>query len=63
METLTMPGFALIILGAASLQFPSLVPSSTWLVELGKFGILLGNASYAVYLFHQPIIGYAPQSE
>ena len=58
MGTLTMPGFALIILGAASLPFPSVGSSPAWIIQLGKFAILLGNASYAVYLFHQSIIYY-----
>jgi peptidoglycan/LPS O-acetylase OafA/YrhL len=49
-----LPGFCCIILGCSLLPHPS--------QQLGKNAlskaVLLGNASYAVYLFHSPIISY-----
>ena len=49
--TLCLPGFACIIIGAAALPVPEDSRVFKWLV-------LLGNASYAVYLFHNSIRDY-----
>jgi len=57
MGTWTLPGFAMIILGASSLPFPSR-ESTPVAIALGSYAVLLGNASYAVYLFHEPIRDY-----
>ncbi|MCE0483760.1 MAG: acyltransferase [Methylacidiphilales bacterium] len=55
MGTFCLPGFALIIVGAATLPFPVEGGIRSW---LGRAGLLLGNASYAVYLFHAPVLRY-----
>ncbi len=52
MGTWCLPGFACIIAGAAMLPAP---PRGGGAFSLA---LLLGNASYAVYLFHIPIIEY-----
>lgn len=56
--TYCLPGFVLVVLGFAALPFPDLetaTPVARW---LGSKAILLGNASYSVYLFHVPFIIY-----
>ncbi len=49
--TFCLPGFACLIVGAAALPAPKDSRIFKWL-------ILLGNASYAVYLFHNSIRDY-----
>lgn len=61
--TYCLPGFALIILGAAALPFPNLKTSGKAVRSLALLGILLGNASYAVYLFHASVIYYLISSD
>jgi peptidoglycan/LPS O-acetylase OafA/YrhL len=58
MGTCCLPGFALLILGASALPFPRPGTSGSALRALASFGLLLGNASYAVYLFHASVTGY-----
>ncbi len=52
MGTWCLPGFACIIAGAAMLPAPALGYPPF------RAALLLGNASYAVYLFHMPILSY-----
>jgi peptidoglycan/LPS O-acetylase OafA/YrhL len=54
--TYCLPGFVLIILGAAALPFPDLRTSGPRVKWLASKSILLGNASYCVYLFHIPVM-------
>lgn len=56
--TYCLPGFALVILGAAALPFPNLKTSPAWVRVPASLGVLLGNASYAVYLFHASVLRY-----
>ena len=56
--TYCLPGFVLLILGFAVLPFPDLKTASPLKKWLGSTAILLGNASYSVYLFHVPFIAY-----
>jgi peptidoglycan/LPS O-acetylase OafA/YrhL len=51
MGTWCLPGFAYVIVGAAALPTPSQSRGF-------RFAVLLGNASYALYLFHIPIREY-----
>jgi peptidoglycan/LPS O-acetylase OafA/YrhL len=54
--TYCLPGFVLIVLAAAALPFPDLSTSGPWVKWLASKSILLGNASYCVYLFHIPVM-------
>jgi peptidoglycan/LPS O-acetylase OafA/YrhL len=54
--TYCLPGFVLIVLGAAALPFPDLKTSGPGVKWLALKSMLLGNASYGVYLFHIPIM-------
>jgi len=58
MGTYCLPGFALMIAGAAALPFPNFKVAGPFTSAFASFGLLLGNASYAVYLFHFSVIGY-----
>jgi len=58
MGTYCLPGFALMIAGAAALPFPNFKVAGPVTSAFASFGLLLGNASYAVYLFHFSVIGY-----
>jgi peptidoglycan/LPS O-acetylase OafA/YrhL len=54
--TYCLPGFVLFILGAAALPFPKPETSEPGTKWLASKSILLGQASYGVYLFHIPVM-------
>jgi peptidoglycan/LPS O-acetylase OafA/YrhL len=56
--TYCLPGFVLIVLGAAATPFPDLASARPATRRLASGAVLLGNVSYAVYLFHVPVIFY-----
>lgn len=57
--TYCLPGFALIVTGAAALSFPNLKTARPAVRYPIRLTILLGNASYAFYLLHASVLYYA----